>query len=79
MEIVTGRVVKALSGRDKQRFFVIVAADAREVFLCDGKRRPLERPKKKNLIHIAPTSTVLSERQMATNAAVRKALSTFNT
>jgi ribosomal protein L14E/L6E/L27E len=77
VDLVTGSVVRALSGRDKGGFFAVISAGEREVMLCDGKRRTLERPKRKNIIHVAPTQTVLDERQMTTNAAVRKALSTF--
>ena len=30
--------------------------------VADGKRRPLERPKRKKLFHLAPTGTVLPGR-----------------
>ena len=43
-----------------------------------GKRRTLEKTKKKNLIHLAVTNTVADEASMQTNRGIRKFLSAFN-
>ncbi|MBR5234250.1 MAG: KOW domain-containing RNA-binding protein [Clostridia bacterium] len=44
------------------------------VYVCDGKERPVERPKKKNPLHLAKTRFVLSEENTATNRSLKKAL-----
>ena len=60
MEIVKGSVVIAKAGRDKGRAFAVVELiDPRTALIADGKRRPLERPKRKNLIHLQATKTVV--------------------
>ncbi len=78
MEICVGRVVRALAGRDKGKFFVVLGFDNEYVLICDGKTRPIERPKRKNVKHLALTKTVLPQDEMATNRKIRKALSPFN-
>lgn len=45
--------------------------------VADGKRRPLERPKRKKLFHLAPTGTVLPEEALKTNRSIRSALRPF--
>ena len=47
MELKEGSVVKSKAGRDKGRFMVVINFDESHVYVCDGKERPLERPKKK--------------------------------
>ena len=46
MEIVKGCVVKSISGRDAQRFYLVVKIEDGFVWIADGKVRPLERPEK---------------------------------
>ena len=45
--------------------------------VCDGKARPLERPKKKNVKHLSFTNTVLDENSYQTNKSLRRALRAF--
>ncbi len=57
MEITRGSVVIAKAGRDKGRAFVVVdLPDCRTALIADGKTRPLERPKRKNIIHLQATA-----------------------
>lgn len=77
MNTVKGSIVKALAGRDKGKFFVVVDVESRYAYLADGKRRRVERPKKKKLIHIAPTNTII-EGSLKTNPQIRKILRDFN-
>lgn len=77
MDVVKGSVVRVLAGRDKHKFFVVVGVEERWVSLCDGKGRRLENPKRKNIIHIAPTAAVLTEQQMTTNRSIRNELLSF--
>ncbi|OJU16125.1 MAG: hypothetical protein BGN88_03280 [Clostridiales bacterium 43-6] len=74
MELKCGQIVRSYSGRDKNTFLVITEIRTDCVFICDGKERPLERPKRKNLKHICPTNFRLSEKQMATNRELRRAI-----
>lgn len=78
MELKRGMVVCSLAGHDKRTFQAILDFDDKNVMVCDGKYRPLERPKKKNLVHIKPTNTVLSESDIRSNRSLRLALKSFN-
>lgn len=75
MEFVRGLVVRSLAGRDKGGFFLVLSADRNGIVVCDGKRRPLENPKRKNPKHLAATNTVLDS--MKTNREIRMALKPF--
>ena len=77
MEIKRGQVVKSIAGHDKGGFLTVLEVDPPCVLVCDGKRRPLERPKRKKLFHVAPTATVLPEEALQTNRQIRTALRLF--
>ena len=70
MEI--GTVVKSLAGRDKGYLLTVVDVTEKGLLVCDGKERPLERPKLKNPRHVEATGQSLSS--MASNRSLRKAL-----
>ncbi len=78
MQFVKGMVVRSKAGHDKGGFFVVVDVDADMAKIVDGKHRKLENPKKKKLIHLSSTNTVLDERSMETDSQIRKILSAFN-
>ena len=69
-----GSIVRSTAGRDKDRLLVVVAAEDRAVLVCDGKERPLERPKRKNPRHVEDTGFALGQ-NAESNRALRKALS----
>lgn len=77
MDICKGMVVLSKAGRDRQRFFAVLRVDGRYVLLSDGKYHTLEKPKRKNLLHVAVTGTVLAEQSMVTNSEIQKALKRF--
>jgi ribosomal protein L14E/L6E/L27E len=77
-EFQKGRVVKSLAGRDKGYLLVIIEANEKTAFVCDGKERPLNRPKSKNIRHLELTSLSLKDNEMATDRALRKALRRIN-
>ncbi len=77
MELKRGTVVRSKAGRDGDSFLVVLESSKDYVLVADGKNRPLERPKRKNIKHIALTETILTEEQLQTNKAVRHALSDF--
>ena len=69
-----GKVIISLAGRDKGKLLAVMQADASRVLVCDGKERPIDRPKSKNIRHISPINASLSEEDMRGNEALRKAL-----
>lgn len=71
MEI--GQVVFSKKGRDKRRAFVVLAVEEEYVFLADGRLRPLNKPKKKKVIHIQPTNTVVDLKSAVTTGGLKDA------
>ncbi len=55
MEYHVGQVVFSKSGHDKGDMMLIVAVEGTYVYLADGKRRRIEKPKRKKIMHIQPT------------------------
>ena len=74
MEVQRGQIMRSLAGHDKGDFQVVVKLESTFAYMADGKRRTLENPKKKKLMHLAPTGTVLGEESLATNRQIRTAL-----
>ena len=77
MDIVKGSVVIAKAGRDKGRALAVVTIlDERTVLTADGKHRPLERPKRKNVRHLQVTGTTVD--CITTNRQLRIFLRDFS-
>jgi ribosomal protein L14E/L6E/L27E len=74
MELKKGQIVISKSGRDKGEMLAVVKSENGFVFVCNGKERPLERAKKKNLRHVQTTSLFIESDSMATNSKLRKTL-----
>ena len=74
---MVGQIVCSKSGRDKGYFLVVVQEDEKFLYLCDGKERPLERPKKKNVKHVSFTNTVLEADSYKTNKSLKKAIAVY--
>ena len=72
-----GRIVKSVSGHDKNRFYLIVAVSNDCVWIADGKNRKLEKPKRKNMKHVSVTNHVIAEIPQS-NQALRRLLVPFN-
>ena len=69
-----GSIVHSKMGRDKGSFMVIVGFEGQMPLVCDGKERPLQRPKRKNIKHLAVTNSKLTKEQFSSNRALRKSL-----
>ncbi len=71
----TGDVVISVSGHDKGRLYVVIQAGEFPL-LCDGKRKLLKNPKKKNSRHLKETGewVDLSSYNPLYDAHIRKAL-----
>ena len=77
-------IVRSLAGRDKGALFCVVGTEGAYLLLCDGKRRRVERPKRKKAIHTAPageTRHPCPEESRAggqlSDRAIRRALAAF--
>lgn len=69
-----GRVFRSEAGRDKGRLMAAVSADGAYISVCDGKERPLSNPKRKNPRHLTEYGICLTDSQMRSDRALRKAL-----
>lgn len=47
-----GTVVKSLKGHDKGSVYIVIRTDGDNAFVCDGKNKLLENPKRKNRKHL---------------------------
>lgn len=76
--LTRGCVVKSKSGHDAGSFYAVVSVQGGLATIADGRRRKLEKPKRKNIRHLAKTNTVLHEDELATDHKLRRALWDFN-
>ncbi|MBC8570274.1 KOW domain-containing RNA-binding protein [Zongyangia hominis] len=78
MKVTKGCVVKSMAGHDGGRFYLVLEVRDGFATIADGKERKLERPKRKNLRHLAPTNKVLDVETLTTNNQLRRALREYN-
>ena len=74
---MTGQIVCSKKGRDKGRFMAIVEESPLYAYVCDGGKRPLERPKKKNVKHLAYTNKILEADSLRSNKSLKKSLAVY--
>lgn len=74
MEFQRGQVVKSKAGHDKGTFLTVLEVKGKSLILADGKRRSLLKPKLKKMIHVAPTSYVLTDEKLTTDKKIWEAL-----
>ncbi len=79
-----GQVVISKCGRDKAYPFIVILAEEQFAYLVDGKKRKLEKPKKKKVKHLQATNTIafdikekLENEQYLLDADIRKVLLPF--
>ena len=79
-----GSVVVSLGGHDIGEWFLVAKVDKNFVYVCDGKNRPLQKPKKKNKKHVCATKKFCKEFEYMINsgskiqnAFIRKTLKFF--
>lgn len=86
MNIGIGSVVLSMAGRDKGRFFLVVAiVDDKYVKIADGELRPQEKAKLKKIKHLKFNGDViekiaqkiLTDKQVF-DAEIRSALRVYN-
>lgn len=74
MEVQPGSVMRSLAGRDKGKLLVVTGMQDNRALVCDGKERPLNRPKPKNPRHLEATPFALTDEAMRSDKALRRAL-----
>ena len=77
MDIQKGSIVRAKAGRDKGSFFVVLSTENGYALIADGRRRRVEHPKRKKLIHLASTNTAHTG-SLETNPKIKQILREFN-
>ena len=71
MEIRRGQVMRSLAGHDKGYFQTVLRLEGAFAYVADGKRRPLEAPKKKKLMHV---QIDYQQTEISSDLEIRKAL-----
>lgn len=73
-----GQIVRSLAGRDKGQILVVVDHfDDSHVLVVDGKRRRLDKPKKKKAKHLQDYKTIIDEMEMVNDCRIRKIIQSF--
>lgn len=73
-----GQIVRSIAGRDKNTFFVITYVQGSYAVICDGKHRPVEKQKRKKLIHLSKTNYTVNLDEIKTNKEFKRVLHRFN-
>ena len=72
-----GQIVCSIAGRDKGSFLVVIEEREDTLLLCDGKARPLQRPKLKNKKHVLITQDCIAQDRLSGNKSLRRALNFY--
>lgn len=56
-----GQLAISKAGHDKDALYVVVGQEGDFVFLCDGRLKSPEKPKKKRLKHVQPVNGTVDE------------------
>ena len=70
-------VVKSMAGHDSGSYYAVIRAENGFAYIADGKLRKVEKPKKKNPLHLQKT-LVTVELADITNKKLRSALAALN-
>lgn len=79
MDICRGSLVYSRAGRDKGNLFLVLRVEKDYAYLADGELRKVSKPKKKKLMHLNKTNTVLSANfDNLSNSDIRKMLAEYS-
>lgn len=78
MEIKRGSLVMATAGREKGFCYVAAEVSGGFVYIADGRKRKIEKPKRKNIKHISPVGVVVQEQEL-TNKKIRQLINEYLT
>lgn len=73
-----GTVVRSLAGRDKDKLLAVMQVSGNLVTVCDGKERPVDRPKSKNIRHVEDVGFTLTQEDTSSDRLLKKALARLN-
>ena len=73
-----GSIVRSMVGHDQGSFYVVVKAADGFVWIADGRRRSILRPKRKNPRHLAKTAQSVPLTAEWTDKKIRHSLWTLN-
>jgi len=73
-----GWVIRSVAGRDKGKLMLVVDVIENGALVSDGKDRPLERPKLKNVRHVEVTEYKIDTNEAVSNRRLRKILRAFD-
>lgn len=76
MDIVVGSAVCSKAGRDKGRFFAVLAIEDDFAIIADGDLRKIAKPKRKKRKHLAFTETVFTQQQLISDKSLYCAIKT---
>jgi hypothetical protein len=73
---------RSMAGHDRDSLYLLMDQEGRLCFLCDGKTRPLNHPKKKNRAHVQiithlPVRIREEMAQITSDADVRRILRSY--
>ncbi len=68
------KIVRVAAGKDSGRLMAVTAEKDGCLYVCDGRKRRLNAPKRKNPKHLLFTPLTLEESQLETNKKLRAAL-----
>ena len=75
--IQEGSIVRSMAGHDAKGFFVVFRCEGDMLWLADGKRRLLAKPKAKKQKHVARTSCAVDLSKVNTDKKVRRVLRSY--
>ena len=81
MKISESDIVVSVNGRDSGKMFFVIEVDEEYVLLADGKRRRVDKPKRKKIKHVqlvsasgGRTAEKIRIGEKITNSDIRRAL-----
>ena len=73
-----GDLVRACAGKDKGKVFLVLSVQGKDVLLVNGRRRKVQRPKRKAIRHVCPVAAAVLP-EPVTNKTVKALLRPFYT
>lgn len=84
MAVSPGDIVFSTAGRDKDAYYVVMAVEEGYAYICNGKGRKTDKPKKKKIKHLKTgighsdhIAGKLLAGEKVSNAALRRELEQF--
>ncbi len=76
--MLQGTIVKSICGHDQGSFYIVVKTEGDFCYIADGRRRKLEKPKRKRQKHLTVTTQQAEPHEYNTNLQVRRRLWDLN-